>query len=96
MRTSAKFHFQISQPTFSLSYIHFASGLLTFSNASEDLKGYNEFCLNIELFFSREHEFLEALRLKTGNVPSNGLIQALLGSVVLTTWDISELHFSNL
>ena len=41
-----------------------------------------------------------AVRLKTrltrGNVPSNGLIQVLLGSVVLTTQDITELCTANL
>jgi len=31
-----------------LSCIHFASGLLTFTNASEDLKGYCEIWLDIE------------------------------------------------
>ena len=47
MRILAKVWFSNSS-VFSLSCIHFALGLLTSTNAREALKGYTEFCLNIE------------------------------------------------
>ena len=92
MRTLAKVSFSnFSQPTFSSVWAVSTSrlGLLTFTNASEALKGYSEFCLNIEKdrhfrWTSFQKPWDWKFYWQDVNVLSNGLIQARLGSVVLT------------
>jgi len=73
--------------------------LLTFTNANEALNGYSEIWLDIEQDPSPFHvnKFLEAMKLIESSfdkmdVPSNRLIQALLGSVAVTIYDILALY----
>ena len=61
MRTLAKVSFS-NFSVFSLSCIHFALGLLTSTNAKRALKGYSEFCLNIEQ--DRHFRWTSSSRLK--------------------------------
>lgn len=72
-RTLTKFHFQISQPNFvqfELYPLRVSCWLLpTRGKLYRDSKYRSKFCSLQKMAF---------------NVPSNGLIQALLGSVVLT------------
>ena len=80
------FKFIATEVYFCLSCIRYASDLLAFTTASEDLKGYSEFCLNVEQdrhfrWTSFQKPWDWKLSWQDVNVLSNGLIQAKLGSV---------------